>query len=355
MDLTKLLEKAVSAPSGDNCQPWKFHVTDDQLRLFNLPERDTSVYNHGQKASYTAHGALLENLSIAAAQEGLSASISLFPDNGNPDHVATVRFAPGNPSDQPYYPFLERRTTNRRRFRKVPLQPHHERSLLDAGNDRALGRVSLHSSFPEPSSAHAAIVAAMALNDRTVFENPRLHAFLFEHLRWSKKEAEETRDGMDIATLELAPMDRLAFRILRRWNAVKIMNRFGLSRMIGLKARQQALSASAVGLIAIPGRRPEHYVNGGRLLQRLWLEATRQGMSFHLMGGAAMLLQMANAGECDRLTSEQSGRLLAADQRVRKECGIAETEALLATFRVGYSPPPSARSLRRPPWVEPSR
>ncbi|MCM2322341.1 MAG: nitroreductase [Oligoflexia bacterium] len=346
----KLVETAVTAPSGDNCQPWRFRLAGEELQLFNQPERDTSVYNREQRASHIAHGALLENLSIvAAAQEGRIASIALFPDPRNPEHVATVRFSPGGNAAQPYFSCLERRTTNRKRFLRMALKPEHEHALLEAGRDPALGKVMLHQ---HASPGHAAIVAAMALNDRTVFENRWLHAFLFDHLRWNKREAIETRDGMDIATLELSSMNRLAFPLLRYWNTVRALNPFGLSRMVALEARRQALSSSAVGLITIPGSRPEQYVSGGRLLQRVWLEATRHGLSFHLMAGSAMLLQQAHAGEGDKLEADQRQRLLAANARVRKECGIPETDVLIAAFRVGYSLPPSARSLRRPPQVK---
>ncbi len=57
-DIKKILEMAVYAPSGENCQPWRFEVRDSKIDIFNLPERDQSLYNHGQMASYFAHGVL---------------------------------------------------------------------------------------------------------------------------------------------------------------------------------------------------------------------------------------------------------------------------------------------------------
>lgn len=62
-DIKKILEAAVQAPSGDNSQPWRFEIRDrdGEIRIFNIPERDKSLYNYGQMASCVAHGALIEN------------------------------------------------------------------------------------------------------------------------------------------------------------------------------------------------------------------------------------------------------------------------------------------------------
>jgi len=78
-DIKKILEAAVHAPSGENCQPWRFEISDDEIRVFNLPERDQSLYNHGQMASYVAHGALIGNIFVASPTFGYRARINLFP------------------------------------------------------------------------------------------------------------------------------------------------------------------------------------------------------------------------------------------------------------------------------------
>ena len=59
--IQRILEAGIQAPSGENCQPWRFRSRNDFIDLFNLPERDTSLYSWGQRASYFAHGTLLEN------------------------------------------------------------------------------------------------------------------------------------------------------------------------------------------------------------------------------------------------------------------------------------------------------
>ena len=41
-DIKKIIEAAVQAPSGENCQPWRFEILNNNIKLFNVPERDQS-------------------------------------------------------------------------------------------------------------------------------------------------------------------------------------------------------------------------------------------------------------------------------------------------------------------------
>lgn len=47
--IKEILESAIYAPSGENNQPWKFRLKDNGIDVFNVPERDTSLYNFRQQ------------------------------------------------------------------------------------------------------------------------------------------------------------------------------------------------------------------------------------------------------------------------------------------------------------------
>ena len=79
--LREILEAAIRAPSGENCQPWRFVLKGESVELWNRPERDQSLYNWGQRASYMAHGAALENLVLAAGARGFGADVAYFPES----------------------------------------------------------------------------------------------------------------------------------------------------------------------------------------------------------------------------------------------------------------------------------
>lgn len=340
MKYRKLLEAAICAPSGDNCQPWRFEVQGDTVRVYNLPGRDTSLFNFRQRASYVAHGALLENLVLAASASGYSANVALFPDDSEADLIAAVSFNPATVQLSPLYDAITARCTNRRRYDFSTLSDNERAALMAAAEGRG-GRLVLTVTAEEKSF----LAGLVALNDRLVFENENLHAFLFDHIRWNDHQARETRDGLDIKTLDLAPPDSVAFPLLKSWPLVKFLNIFGISRIVAGNARKLALSSSALGLVMVPGSGAANYINAGRLMERVWLEATRIGLSFQLMTGVTFLMQKVSDGDTSGLLAPHTALIADARKRVVERFGL-ETGTIAVMFRVGRSLPPSARSLR---------
>jgi hypothetical protein len=341
MDYQKILEAAICAPSGDNCQPWRFDITDNRIDLYNLPEKDTSLFNFRQRASLIAHGALLENIRIAAASEGFTARVSTVPDPAHPDHIATITLEPGEQRPAPLYPYIPLRTTNRKRYQPRPLTDDERMSLLAIGKTCEKCSVRI---VGEPQ-AKQTLARVAGLNDRLVFENPYLHEFLYGKIRWSDQDAALTGDGLDIKTLEVAGVDALGFRLFRNFKLLRFLNNFGVSRIVGKNAEKLAASASAMGIIAVPGSKSADYLMAGVLMQHLWLEATRLDLSMQLMTGITFLMQRVREQETDGLTTEQVSAIANADTAVRTTTGLAD-ETVAIMFRIGHCSPPSARSLR---------
>src|SRR3989344_4833954 len=77
-NVIKVLEAAIMAPSGENAQPWKFVVHRQQdgvvIDVLVSDERAQSLYGWGNRASYVAIGAAVENMRVAAPSYGFSIS-----------------------------------------------------------------------------------------------------------------------------------------------------------------------------------------------------------------------------------------------------------------------------------------
>lgn len=341
--LIKLLELAILAPSGDNCQPWTFHVQGNAIDVYNRPEQDTSLYNVDQSASLVAHGALLENLRIAAEALGLCAEIATFPDPARENLIARVGLAEGGTQNQPLYPAIARRTTNRRHYRGSPLTAAQRQALQNAADATTGPWVHLAEEHPRI----AALAKIIRLNDRLVFSNRCLHQFLFAHVRWTDREATATRDGLDLKTLELNPFERFGFSLLQHWPLVEKLNRVGISTVASQSAEKLARSASAIGLITTRGENGDDLLRCGRTMQRAWLEATRLGLGFQLMTGITFLMARVRRGASADLSFPQIEAIRAAEQQLR-EIFRLQADIPVILFRVGHCAEPSARSLRRP-------
>jgi hypothetical protein len=330
------------APSGDNCQPWQFALADKAVKIYNLPEKDKSLYNYKQRASFVAHGALLENLAIAAKSLGLEPKASCFPDAEETDLTAVVEFSESDIPESRLAAYIAKRHTDREQFRPAEISATLRQALLNAAADFPDINLWLSQTATEKDG----IASVICNNDRIVFETESLHNFLFEQIRWNSHEVTETKDGLDINTLGLNALDKSGFKFLQHWALVKQLNHLGLSRIIGKKAEKTFKSAAAIGMISIPGSAPENYIAGGRAMERIWLEVTRAGLSFHPIAGIAFLMQMLKEkAAAGRLNERNQALLYQTFVDLEKKINRPE-DTILMFFRIGPAKTPAVRSLR---------
>jgi hypothetical protein len=94
----------------------------------------------------------------------------------------------------------------------------------------------------------------ISCNDRILFENKNLHAFLFDHLRWSRKEVESSRDGMCIESLELGNVQSRMLKLFSSWNIVRFLNIFGFSGFVPLQSYFLCRGSSALCMVLMKGK-----------------------------------------------------------------------------------------------------
>lgn len=92
--LLRMLDLARWAPSGDNAQPWRFDIVDDQTVMVHLdaPDPDNPYEYRGGEPILLAGGMLLESLRIAAQAQGRTMRWSL--ESATPPWRCRVRLEP---------------------------------------------------------------------------------------------------------------------------------------------------------------------------------------------------------------------------------------------------------------------
>lgn len=341
--IRNILEKAILAPSGDNCQPWRFRVGKDTIDLFNDPDQDTSLYNICQRASLIAHGAALENIFLAAKAEGLNVDISLLPDSDNTDHIASLALREGPKKETLRFNAIHTRHTNRERYIPVNISDSQVR-MLESMFPHNEGKIWIGHDL-EPKEV---LPDLLSLNDRLVFEVPDLHRFLFEQIRWNDKEVHQTADGLDIKTLGLNLMDRLSFRFLRHYPLVSFLNHVGFSRIVQMKSKHTLRSASAFAVLSVPGSSEVDYIQGGRIWQRFLLQLELDGLTTQPLAGLACLMQSEKEGLLkETLTHKQKERLRHVRNVLSEMADVPHDHVIVGIFRIGQGDE-VVRSLRRP-------
>lgn len=341
----QLAEAAALAPSAGNNQPWKFLLQDGRLFLFHDVARGYSQLDGASLIPSLSLGASLENLLLKGREMGLSLRSHEFPLADEPRLVALISRTEdaAAPADQ-LASVIGKRCTNRRKGDGTPLPDASMAALSQAVSALPGFQTHFLTGTERLKQAADAITAA----ERIRMLNAIGHEELFGHeIRWTPEEVAATRDGLDIATLELKLSEQAAMRVasdpaaialLREWSAGD-----GFKKLSGDGIR----TASGLCMISAPATSPEHMLAAGRAVERLWLAATLEGLSVHPISAPVFLSHHVRFGGGQGFSSEEQREIMAAFEAVRTLFSPGMQEPMFIV-RLSHADPPTARSLRKP-------
>jgi len=187
----------------------------------------------------------------------------------------------------------------------------------------------------------------IAASDRFRFEYEPFHQEIYRQLRFSAEEAERTRDGLDLRTLELPPGTGLVLRLLRSWPRMRLLNRLRLNRLLTAPSALSVWKSGALGVVSLPDPSNSNFLEGGRAFQRIWLAAQAEGLAMQPLGSLPVFLGHLEQLRGERLTAAHQGLSRRLGERFRRLVPAAMDRTLLMVFRLGHASPPNVRSLRR--------
>ena len=344
--LKKITEKGILAPSADNLQPWLFKIGDSEVDLFLDKKYTNNFCDENYLIPYLSMGAVIENMRVAAAEWRLELSASYFPARDNPLHVALLAFRETTPKNHPHFKALDERTTNRKFYNLARKIEPTTYAQLNRVVDQEKGFKLLW--IKNQDVAYKKLTRLIGSADQLRFEIERLHKELIATLRFNQEEVEKTKDGLDLKTFETGWAGSLLFSSLRSWACLKSLNHIGMSRLFNFYAQLQMSSSQAVGLLVSKTNRPIDYVRGGELMERLWHEITLLKLSLQPIEALPVFIINLNLTDSRDLSDKQKKKLKELKSAFYSLFEIDDRNGLILLFRMGYAPPPSARSLRKP-------
>jgi molybdopterin/thiamine biosynthesis adenylyltransferase len=326
---------ASSAPSGGNMQPWRFEAEGSVVRAWVDPSR-SSLLDFRRRAALLALGAALEAAKIGARALGFEPTAGPVGPDGPVWELALERWTRAR--DEDAVRVLWQRCSNRRTGASKPIAEEELARLARRGAPLDT-RVLAGDALVELGTALGAL-------DRVRFLSPRLRRDLMGELRFTASEAQASRDGIDVASLELEGADLAAMDVLRTGAGMDLLAALDRGRGLGNPARDAfAGSAGAIVLRAADVDRAG-LVDAGRGLMRLWLEATRRRLAIHPWGSPFLFQRLLE--DAASLDGWERAALTDAADAFGRVVGLDRDRPVLLILRVSRSEPPSVRSLRRP-------
>jgi nitroreductase len=324
----RLVAAAILAANPHNTQPWRFRIAPGVIDLFADRARNIGAIDPYLREMHVGFGCALENLLLAASASGWAPQLMLFPDAGNPDHVARVALVRAPAAASPLFAAIPERHTNRGAYLMRPLEPSVFAALDALRADLPLVSVRWLTNEPQRRTIGARIVeAAQAIVADS--EQSRDSGAWFRNT-WHEVQAR--RDGLTIDAQALPGWLRVAAKILPPVSSER-------ADRIWLDATRDVHVATAPAfglLLARDASDNVHRVQGGRLWQRMHLWAQTQGIAMHPLN------QMP-----ERADRERSAGLAPRFQGVLNELVGQDGWQVLMPFRLGHPTVPALRSPRR--------
>ena len=342
-----VLETAVWAPSGDNSQPWFFVLRGNVLRVHLEPDRDNQIFNFKLSGTYIAHGALIENIILAAPLSGLVAQAQIIPDPSDPFCTAEILFEEKPGEIDPLAQVIRARHSNRKQYEKKPVDSEIMASLANAARTVQGAQLVL----VEDQDSIRRIASASALMEQIALEVPEICELFFGSILWSEKESREGKQGLYIKTMELPPPVQAIFPYLAKPRVTAIANAFGFSKRVRKANAALYASSPLLGLITMNAEHPASYIAAGRATERVWLEATKHGLAFQPVTGILFMDRTIKNATSDHLVSRYFREIKNAASDIRQAFSVTGEAIPAMMFRMGYAPPATARSSRRAPDV----
>jgi hypothetical protein len=342
-----ILECAAQAPSGGNCQPWRFGVEGDSIFVFRDESRSKGLRDWNSLASLFAIGAAIENAVIAAQEVGHLAEVILFPQRGRMDLIASIEIArqvePLFPADgRAQIDLIAKRATNRKLGDGSPLSQKEMIFLSEAAKhaDNSLELL-------QDTEARIQVGQILGAFDRIQLTVPELNREVVSELRWTQEEVDYNRDGIDVGGLELGVSETCALKLIARPDVASILREPGRGVILEEAAVKAMSSSSAVGLLRTRWVAPASFVQSGRSFQRLWLEATRVGLWIQPWTALTFVARIVDLQDGTIFTEKEKSEIRRLRERLDDVFSHQQGWAQVLVFRVFRAPPGSRRSLRR--------
>lgn len=343
----KMVLNACKAPSGGNAQPWRWIHKNGCLLLFNPFKPNQTILDYEGFASLIAIGAAIENLDLTAKSLSLQATYEFFPSNYGYNPVAICRFFKAQKPDQKILDrckAIDVRFTNRKISSREAINPGLLKGLTATAQEH--GGANLH--FITNSEQLAAAGELLGELEKIRLLEKMGHQDFVREIRWTEEENLLTRDGVDIRTVDLTNSELAGFTIARDAAVMDLLTAWkggDAFKKLTIKAID---GAGAVGVITLKGKSKQDYLDAGRVLERVWIEANRNNLAFHPVSAGLFIYARLLRGKGIGLSKNAVTQLKQLRPRFEQTFLISNDSQEMFIFRLTKCGQPEVKSLRKP-------
>lgn len=342
-----IVEAAIAAPSGGNCQPWKLYFEKGHLVLIHDVFYSNSFLDFQNLGSYFAFGAMIENIRIQANELGFQILVNPFPLKAQPKIIAAIQFikAESESRNAEWVQAMLHRHTSRNIFERVALPDafyHKLHKLVESSPTAGIEIVSDEKRMNQ-------LAEILSESEKLLLLHPQGHSDIFnKELRLSQEEVLKTRDGVDIATLNMSKAEILGLKVASSRLAMDILDKIGGGEAFKKNTKKAIAVSSCLVMITMPECSKENYLNAGSLTERLWIECAQQKITFQPVTQFSYLLARFDHGKGEGYSEIYKTKVSELKNKFYQILPNLMNRELVFIFRLARAKEPEIKALRRP-------
>lgn len=346
--IQELVRAACAAPSTGNDQPWKWLYHNETLFLYHDEYRSFSFGDFQKTASFISFGAAYENLYIHALSKGIETFYEFLP--GQDERlVAAIRFKKIENQVNPQLNNLDasifKRHTNRNPSPKTELSStvFEQLAIITESIPGAAFQYFTDESIIKELGE---IIGAC---DRARLLNPAGHNDFINHeMRWTSEEALIKKDGIDVKTLGFTNSQLAALNIIRNEEVIRTINKLEGGYGFDSLSKKIVKTASALCMITLPEYNLENFFEGGRAMERFWLQATNLNLAVHPVISPFYLFSRILHGNGEGLDTKTIRELTGLRKRFDEIAKLGNNRAEVFFTKIAIAEEPVLKAYRLP-------
>ena len=309
----EMIHYATLAPSGHNTQPWQFSVENNSILIYPDYSRRLPIVDPDDHALFISLGCALENLIIAANHMGYSAKVEYFPADKKQDCIRVTINKEIIGFDTDLFDAITSRQATRSKYDGQPIPTKDLEKLKQASKQDKVSFIL----FTEEKEIDP-IIEFVKQGNILQFRNKSFVNELIKWIRFSKKDALTSRDGLNSASMGLP--------FVPTWLGKFILTTFATPEGEARKCEKLIRGSSGLVLFIAKSNDRKSWINVGRSFERVMLKATSLNIKHAHMNMP-----------CEEIEIRTN---------LQKHLGLKDEQPLLL-LRIGYSNP-KPKSYRRP-------
>ncbi len=351
-DEKEILKSALYAPSGANCQPWKWLVYDNAYFLFHDKHYSESFNDFEDLASSFSLGCATENFILASHSRNYRVKLSTSPfGNEHPLKAVLQIFDKAHISEQLSEiksKHLSKYIFDRHTNRKKGIQTNIASGVLKSLSSVAHETEGANLRFIQSNEALKEIGQLVAMADKIKMLNPQCHKELFENeIRLTPEENFKHRDGIDIDLVDVNSSEKIGIELCADPEVMSLIKEWKLGESLGKMSKELVNASSSVGFLTMKTNHPEDFFNAGRSIEKTWLKATELNIAFQPITILPYYFTRLIKGKGAGLSTDEKDTLTHMWLRFNALFPTSENNGLIFLFRLSEAAKPTKQSLRR--------